>query len=131
MSQRHPTLQPVNSPGSYMQVSRAALSVPFLTFILRDPRLHEFLDKCGWQWLVDGEVDCPLGYGEALEFVLERLDHGRSRKQTAVVRKRGEPHQHSIVLERRNSIADRFSSLARDCGPNRCAHLVQHAAGGF
>ena len=116
---------------SHERVSRATRSAPFLAFVLRDPRLHQFLNKRRRQWLVRGEVDGPFGCGEALKFVLERLDHGRTRKQTAVLRKRGEPHQHSFVLERRHPIADGLGSLRWHSGPNRRAHLVQGAAGGF
>src|SRR6266571_7364595 len=96
---------------SYERVSRATRSAPFLAFVLRDPRLHQFLNKCSRQWLVRGEVDGSFGCGEALEFILERFDHGRAREQTAMVRKRGEPHQHSFVLERRNPVADGLGSL--------------------
>ena len=121
----------VNRVRSHERVSRASRSAPFLAFDLRDPRLHQFLNKCSRQWLVRGEVDGPFGCGEALKFVLERLDHGRSGEQTAVVRKRREPHQHSFVLERRNPIADGLGGLRWHSGPNRRAHLVEGAAGGF
>src|SRR6202165_3317162 len=121
----------VNRLRSHEQVPRATRSAPFLAFVLCDPRLHHFLNKCSRQWLVRGEVDGPFGCGEALEFVLERRDHGRSREQTAVVRKRGEPHQHSFVLERRHPVADGLGSLRWHSGPNRRAHLVQGAEGGF
>ena len=75
------------------------MSAPFLAFDLRDPLLHQFLNKCSRQWLVRGEVDGPFGCGEALKFVLERFDNRGSGEQTAVVRKRCEPHQHSFVLD--------------------------------
>ena len=93
-------------------VSRATRSAPLLAFVLRDPRLHQFLNKCSRQWLIRGELDSPFGCGEALKFVLKRFDNRGSGEQTAVVRKRGEPHQHSFVLERRNPIADGLGSLA-------------------
>src|SRR5258707_15406401 len=48
-----------------------------------------------------------------------------------MVRKRGEPHHHSFVLERRNPVADGLGSLRWHSGPNRRAHLVQHAAREF
>jgi hypothetical protein len=121
----------VNRLRSHEQVSRATRSAPFLAFVLRDPRLHKFLNKCSRQWLVRGEVDGPFGCGEALKFVLKRFDNRGSGEQTAVVRKRGEPHQHSFVLERRNPIADGLGSLRWHSGPNRRANLVQGAAGGF
>src|SRR5207245_2263842 len=121
----------VNRLGSHEQVPRATRSGPFLAFVLRDPRLHQFLNKCSRQWLVRGEVDGPFGCGEALKFVLERLDHGRSREQTAMVRKRGEPHQRSFVLECRYPVADGLGSLRWHSGPNRRANLVQRAAGRF
>src|SRR6266478_4090502 len=109
----------------------SAPSALFLVFFLRDARLHQSLNKCSRQRLPRGEVDGPFGCREALEFVLERLDHGRAGEQTAVVRKRGEPHQHSLVLERRNPIADGLGSLRGHSGPNRRAHLVQHVAREF
>src|SRR5216684_6121374 len=109
----------VNGLRSHKPGLRATRSAPFLAFVLRDPRLHQFLNKCSRQWLVRGEVDGPFGFGEALKFVLERLDHGRSREQTAMVRKRGEPHQRSLVLERRYPVADDLGSLRGHSRPNR------------
>src|SRR5258708_3371377 len=108
-----------------------ARSALFLKFVLRDTRLDQLFHKNGRHRLVHGEADGPFGGLEVLEFVLERLDHGRTREQTAVVRKRGEPHQQSFVLERRNLIADGFGSLRWHSGANRRANLVQGAAGGF
>src|SRR5438094_2703621 len=103
-----------------------------LGFILRDPRLHQLFHKSSRQGLVHRETDGPFGCVEVLEFVLERLDHGRTHgEKTAMVRKRREPHQGSFVPERRNSIADSLRGLRRHHGPNRRANLVQGAAGGF
>src|SRR6266567_4888279 len=121
----------VNRLRSYEQVSRATRSTPYFAFDLRDPRLHQLLNQCSRQWLVRGELDCPFGSGEALKFVFERFDNRSSGEQTAVVRKRGEPHQHSFVLERRNPIADRLGGLRWHNGPDRGANLVQGAAGWF
>src|SRR2546425_3752564 len=112
------------------QASRAARSAPFLVFDLRDPRLHHSLNKCSRQRLVGGELDGPFGCDEALKFALELLDHGRSREQTAVVRKRREPHQYPFVLERRHPIVDGLGSFRWHSGPNGRANLVQGAAGG-
>ncbi len=89
----------VNGLRSHKPGLRATRSAPFLAFVLRDPRLHQFLNKCSRQWLVRGEVDGPFGCGEALKFVLKRFDNRGSGEQTAVVRKRCEPHQHSFVLD--------------------------------
>src|SRR5260370_20812418 len=105
-----------------------SVSAPFLVVALRDARLYHFSDKCGRQRLVGGELDGPFGCGEALEFVLERLDHRGSREQTAVIRERREPHQHFFVPERRNPIADDLGGLSWYSGPNRRANLVQGAA---
>src|SRR3989442_8516437 len=116
---------------SHERVSRVTRSALFLAFDLRDPRLHQSLNECGRQRLVRGEVDGPFGCGEALKFVLKRFDNRGRGEQTAVVRKRGEPHQHSFVLERRNSIADGLGSLWWQSGPNRRAKFVQGVAGGF
>src|SRR5712692_12088151 len=98
---------------SHERVSRATRSAPFLAFVLRDPRLHQFLNKRSRQWLVRGEVDGPFGCGEALKFVLKCSDNRGSGEQTAVVRKRGKPDQHSFVLERRNPITDGLGSFRR------------------
>ena len=106
-------------------------SAPFLAFVLRHPRLHQFLNQRSREWLVRGEADGPFGCGEALKFVLKRFDNRGSGEQTAVVRKSGEPHQHSFVLDRRHPIADGFGSLRWHSGPNRHANLAQGAAGGF
>src|SRR6266436_6014732 len=100
----------------------------FLTFVLRHALPHKFLDKSNWEGLVRGEVDGAFGGGEALKFVLEGLDHRRGREQTAVVRKRGEPHQHSVVLERRNPVADRLGGFRWHNGANRRAKLLQGVA---
>src|SRR6266852_3219883 len=74
----------VNRLRSHEQVSRATRSAPFLAFVLRDPRLHQFPNKCSRQWLVRGELDGPFGREEALKFVLERFDNRGSGEQTAV-----------------------------------------------
>src|SRR5713226_4578452 len=121
----------VNRLGSHKQVPRATPSAPFLAFDLCDPRLHQFLNKSSRQRLVRGEMDGPFGGGEAFKFVLKRFDNRGGGEQTAVVRKRGEPHQHALVLERRNPIADGLGSLRWHSGANRRANLAQGAAGGF
>src|SRR5258707_11381397 len=114
----------VSPSGRVMNRFQGNALALFLAFDLRDPRLHHFLNKRSRQWLVGGELDGPFGFGEALKFALELLDHRRSREQTAVVRKCGEPHEHSFVLERRHPIADDLCSLAWRSGPNRSANLV-------
>jgi hypothetical protein len=129
MSERQIPACPKQGLGSHGQLQRTSRSAPFLAFVLRDPRLHQFLHKCSRQWLVRREVDGPFGCGEALKLALERLYHGRSREQTTVVRKRGEPHQRSIVFECRYPAADGFGSLRWHSGPNRSTNLVQSASG--
>src|SRR6266851_17761 len=52
------------------RVSRATRSAPFLAFVLRDPRLHQFLNKRSRQWLVRGEVDFPLDVEKPLSSFL-------------------------------------------------------------
>ena len=103
----------------------------FLTFVLRHALPHKFLDKSKWEGLVRGEVDGAFGGGEALKFVLEGLDHRRGREQTAVVRKRGEPHERSFVVEGGDPIADGLGGLGRYGGPNRRPHSLQGATRGF
>src|SRR5260370_38405078 len=63
-----------------------SVSAPFLVFDLRDARLYHFLDKCGRQRLVRGELDGPFCVGEALGFVFEPADHPITTNKTAVVR---------------------------------------------
>src|SRR5258708_26188539 len=86
--------------------SKASRSGALLAFALRDPGPDEFLDECSRKRFVRGELDGSFGCGEALKFVLEGFDHGGSREQTAMARKRGEPPQHSIGLERRHPVTD-------------------------
>src|ERR1700730_5592112 len=100
----------------------------FLALALRDPCLHNFLDECSWHRFIQTKVNCSLGGREVLEFVLESFDNRGSRKQTAVLRKCGEPHQNLLVLEGRNPIADRLGGLVRDSGPNCGANLAEVAA---
>src|SRR5712664_2550238 len=111
--------------------AKGARSALFFALVLRDARLHQLFNKSGRKRFVHREVDGPFGGVEALEFVLERLDHGRCGEQTAMVRKRGEPHQRSFVLERRHPVADGLGSLRWHSGPNRRANLLQSAAGRF
>ena len=72
----------VNRLRSHEEVPRPTPVGPFLAFVLLDPRLNRFLNKCTRQWLVLMEVDGPLDVGEAVQF-LKRPDHGHSRKQIA------------------------------------------------
>ena len=83
-------------------------SAPFLAFDLRDPRLHQFLNKCSRQWLVRGEVDGPFGCGEALKFVLTRFDNRGSGEQTV-----------GRVPEHLQGIHQRFSER-RCLSPQNC-----------
>jgi hypothetical protein len=115
----------------HCRAERITRSVPSLAFVLYDPRLHQFLDKRRRQWFVGRELDGAFGNREALKFFLEGLDHRRSREQTAMIGERGEPHQHAIVLEGRNPIADGLGSLRWNSGPDGRANHVQSAAGGF
>src|ERR1700690_833844 len=68
---------------------------------------------------------------EALKFLFESFDDRCGREQTAMIRKRGEPNQHSLVPKCRNTIADSFGRFRRHSGANHSANLVQGAAGGF
>src|SRR5437667_2977975 len=106
-------------------------SIPLFAFARPEPGFHHFLNECSRHRLVRGEVDGSFGCGEASKVVLKRFDNRGRGEQTAVVRKRGEPHQHSFVLERRNSIADGLGSLWWQSGPNRRAKFVQGVAAGF
>lgn len=73
-----------------------------------DSSFHYLLHQRGWYRLVIGEVNRSLGRRIAFEFFPERFDHCPGRKQAAVIGKSAKPHQHFLVLERRNSVADNF-----------------------
>src|SRR5208337_5377592 len=103
-------------------------TAPFLVLDLRDPRLHQPPNKSNRQWLVRGEANGPFGSGEALKLIPEHPEDRGGWEQAAVVRKRGEPHQHPLVPKRGNSIADDFSGFRWGCGPDGRADLRQGAA---
>src|ERR1700716_1991120 len=106
-------------------------SAPIFAFVQGYSRFHQFPDECGGKWFVCGEVKSSLGCGETLEFVFEFFNDRRRGKQTAMVRKAGDPHPLQIVLEGGHPIADDFRLFRRDSGANRRARLVQRAASGF
>jgi hypothetical protein len=64
--------QPFSNSGTAVESSR---SVAFLAFDLGDPRFHQSPNQSSRQGLIGGELDGALGGGEALQFVLKRLDH--------------------------------------------------------
>src|SRR5579864_1320245 len=101
-------------------------SAPFLVFALRHPLLDELLDECGRQRLVQRKVDRSFGGGETFQFLLKCADDRGSGEQTAVVRKRGKPHQHYSVSKGRNSITNDLGSFRRDSGPN-AARILSNA----
>src|SRR5690348_15557198 len=105
--------------------------VRLLALHLRDARLHHLLNERGGQRLVRGKLDGPLGRGVALEIALEFLDHRCRGEQTAVIRKRREPQQNTVVLDCRNPVADGFISLRRGRGPDCSTNLVERGAGGL
>src|ERR1700722_4016479 len=106
-------------------------SASFLAVDPPNPRLHQLLNKCSRQRLVDKELDGPFGRREGLKLVLKLFDHRGRRKQTAMVRKRREPHQYSFVPNRWDLIADGLSGLGRHSGPNRRAEFPKIASCGF
>lgn len=90
-----------------------------------DSPLYQFLYQGFWQFLVDREVNGSFAGSEALQCVFERLDDRGSWKQAAMIGKSCIPHQHLLMSESRNTIADDLHSL---CGYSRAdalAHLVQ------
>ena len=95
-------------PALLFSPSGEAGSATLFGFVLREARLYQLLDEGDGQRLVYREVDGPFGRGEALELVFKLFDHRGCGKQTAVVGKRSEPHQHAIVSEGRHAIADGF-----------------------
>src|SRR5260370_14650327 len=100
-------------------------------FDLPNACFDQLLDKTRRDRFVHGEMDRPPALGEALKITLKRLDHGGGREQAAVIRKRGEPHQHLFIFERGNPVADGLGSRARERRPNGGSNLPQHAAGGL
>jgi hypothetical protein len=71
---RNPALTKPDLPGS-------ALALLFC-----QARLHHLLHKSCWQRLVRREADRAFGCLEALQFILECLDHGHTRReQTAML----------------------------------------------
>jgi hypothetical protein len=99
----------------------------FLLGRLSESCLYHFLHQGGWQRLVQLEVDGPFGGLVPFEFVPERFDHGCTREQTAIVRKRGEPHERPLEPEGRNPITDDRGGVCRHGRP----HPLQIAACGF
>jgi hypothetical protein len=109
----------------------ATRSVLFLSFVLCDSGLHELFDQRNREGLVRREVDGPLRGGKAFQFVLKGFNNCGCRKQAAVVRKRGEPYQHALVLKRGNPIADDLGGFRRRSRLNCRAKFGEGAAGWF
>jgi len=95
---------------SKISVVTASVLPPQISVLagLSDARFHKLLYQCSRQRLIDGEVDGSFGGAKAFEFGFELFDYGSSGEQAAVIGKRGVPHQHSFILESRNSVADDF-----------------------
>ncbi len=76
-------------------------------------------------------MDRPFGRGEIFQFILERVNHGGGGEQAAMVRERGVPNQHFLVLECGNFVADDLGGFQRHNGADGSANLGDRAAGGF
>src|SRR5437588_4235004 len=109
---------------------RSAASAWF-GFELGDTGFHDCLDQGNREGLVQPEVDGPFGGGEGFQLVFELVDDRGSREQAAMVGEGGEPYEHFLGFEGRDSVADGLASVARHNRANRGAHFVQGAAGGF
>src|SRR5438552_803047 len=100
-------------------------------FVLRDSRLYDLLDQGCRRWLLHGKLNGPLGNLVTLQFILELLYYRCRRKQTAVSRKCGVPHQHAFVSKCGNAVADDLLSFRGHNGPNRRADAIQRSASRF
>ncbi len=98
-------------------------SALFPAFTLCNTCFHHLLHQSGRRRLVNRKADGPFGCWTPLEFLLEPLNHGRPRKEAAMVGKCGVPYQHPVVTKRWNPIADDFGRLRRQSGPNHRPHL--------
>jgi hypothetical protein len=129
---RHQEPPPCPSKEQGTRTGHPCMICHLLSVFLCNPGLDQFFHQGSRQRLVYCETDSPFGCQQALQLFLELLDHGLAHgEETAVVRKGGVPHQHSFVLENRNSVTDDLGSLRRYGGPDCCADFFQGTAGGL
>jgi len=100
-------------------------------FVLRDARLDELPHQRRGEGLVDGEANGPLDVWYGGERLLEGLRESGAHEQAAVLLERGVTHEHAVVLEHRDAVADDLGRLGGG-GPDRLAQLLERGprAGG-
>ena len=95
---------------------------------MRDAGFDHFLDERRGKGLVGGELDGAFGNGIALELIAKSGDDRSGGEEAAVLGKRGVPHKHAIVAERRDAVAEDFGRSGWNRRTNRCADFLQGAA---
>lgn len=114
-------------PGQEMVHGRSTL----LVLDLRKTNFDHLLEQSIRKRFIHREMDGALGSREIIQVFLAGFDDRSSRKQAAMIRKCGEPHQRTLVFENRHAVADAFHSFRRDRGTDSCANSVQGGAGGL
>src|SRR5258708_4020588 len=118
--------------GTHQYINARKPTAPFNSvplFVFRDPNLHDLLQQRSRQRLIHREANGPPGCREVFKFLLELLDYtGARREQAAMVLERRVTDQHSLVLERRNPVADNLGGLGRHHGLNDRTGPFQSAA---
>src|SRR6266849_1528779 len=100
-----------------------------LGVVLRDARLHQFLDQRSRRRLIRLKTNRPLGGLEPLEILLV-LHNQRSthRQQAAMPGKSRETEEQSLITESGNAIADAFRGFRRNHGADDAANSLQATA---
>jgi hypothetical protein len=109
---------------------RYSVSAFFLGLVLGDPSFHDLPNEGCGQRLIRCESDRPFGARIIPQLVRKLLQQfAAGGKETAMVGEGSVRHKHSVVLERRNAVADRFCRFLRSRRANRRADLLQSGAG--
>src|SRR6184192_3079195 len=100
-----------------------------LVLVLRDTLLDELPHQRRGEGLVGGKANGALGRGVRRELLLERLRDVGAHEEAAVILERSVAHQHAVVLEHRDPVADDLGRLGRG-GLDRLAQLLENGPGG-
>ena len=106
--------------GSYLPFFRSFSSIRAFTSFLRSREGRGF---SGANWMV------PFAVLKFFRSFWNSFDWTRSRKNTAMIGKCRETHQHSVVLKSWNAVADNLGRLRRDNVANDRANPLQGATG--
>src|SRR5439155_455080 len=112
-----------------MRRSRSWPMASLLVLVLRDTRLDELPHQRRGEGLVGGEANGALGRGVRRELLLERLRDIGAHEEAAVILERSVAHQHAVVLEHRDPVADDLGRLGRG-GLDRLAQLLERGPRG-